>query len=223
MNLHEYPDRELMMMALADRIAAQLGDALRGKERVTLCVPGGTTPGPIFDTLSDVALDWGRVVVFLSDERWVPEDHERSNARLVRQRLLRNRAAAATFLPLHADAPQPEDVIDDLAQAIEPHLPIDVLLLGMGADMHTASLFPGADRLSDALADDAPVLVPMRAPGAPEPRVTLSAPVLAGAMHTHVVITGQDKREALERALKLPPQEAPVAVVLPEAEVHWAA
>lgn len=223
MNLHEYPDRELMMMALADRIAAQLGDALRGKERVTLCVPGGTTPGPIFDTLSDVALDWDRVVVFLSDERWVPEDHERSNARLVRQRLLRNRAAAATFLPLHADAPQPEDVIDDLARAIEPHLPIDVLLLGMGADMHTASLFPGADRLSDALADDAPVLVPMRAPGAPEPRVTLSAPVLAGAMHTHVVITGQDKREALERALKLPPQEAPVAVVLPEAEVHWAA
>lgn len=223
MNLHEYPDRELMMMALADRIAAQLADALRGKERVTLCVPGGTTPGPIFDTLSDVALDWDRVVVFLSDERWVPEDHERSNARLVRQRLLRNRAAAATFLPLHADAPQPEDVIDDLARAIEPHLPIDVLLLGMGADMHTASLFPGADRLSDALADDAPVLVPMRAPGAPEPRVTLSAPVLAGAMHAHVVITGQDKREALERALKLPPQEAPVAVVLPEAEVHWAA
>lgn len=223
MNLHEYPDRELMMMALADRIAAQLADALRGKERVTLCVPGGTTPGPIFDTLSDVALDWDRVVVFLSDERWVPADHERSNARLVRQRLLRNRAAAATFLPLHADAPQPEDVIDDLARAIEPHLPIDVLLLGMGADMHTASLFPGADRLSDALADDAPVLVPMRAPGAPEPRVTLSAPVLAGAMHTHVVITGQDKREALERALKLPPQEAPVAVVLPEAEVHWAA
>ncbi|PPB80081.1 6-phosphogluconolactonase [Albidovulum inexpectatum] len=223
MNLHEYPDRELMMMALADRIAAQLGDALRGKDRVTLCVPGGTTPGPVFDTLSDVALDWDRVTVFLSDERWVPEDHERSNARLVRERLLRNRAAAATFLSLYADAPQPEDVIDDLARAIEPHLPIDVLLLGMGADMHTASLFPGADRLADALADDAPILVPMRAPGAPEPRVTLSAPVLAGAMHTHIVITGQDKREALERARNLPPEEAPVAVVLPEAEIHWAA
>lgn len=222
MNFSEYPDAELMMFDLADRLASELGAALRQKETVSFCVPGGTTPGPIFDVLSGVKLDWDRVVVFPNDERWVPETHERSNARLVRKRLLTGHAAAARFLPLHADTPGPEDAVDRLAEAIAPFLPIDVLLLGMGADMHTASLFPGADRLAEGLAADAPVLVPMRAPGAGEPRVTLSARVLADAMNIHILITGAEKRAALERAETLPPEEAPVAAVLANATVHWA-
>ena len=87
--------------------------------------------------------------------------------------------------------------------------------------MHTASLFPGADQLEAALSGDA-VLYAMRAPGAPEPRVTLSARVLKDAMNCHVVITGHEKREALEKARDLPPEEAPIAAVLPGAKVHWA-
>ncbi|SPH17997.1 6-phosphogluconolactonase [Defluviimonas aquaemixtae] len=222
MKFVDYPDTELMMFDLADMLASELAAALRQNDAACLCVPGGTTPGPIFDVLSGVKLDWDRVTVLLSDERWVPESHERSNARLVRQRLLTGRAAAATFLPLYADTPEPEAAVEALAEAITPHLPIDVLLLGMGADMHTASLFPGADRLAEALDDDAPVVVPMRAPGAGEPRVTLSAPVLAGAMSAHVVITGAEKREALERSEDLPPEEAPIRAVLANATVHWA-
>ena len=222
MRLVDYPDSELMMFDLADILASEIAAALRQNDTACFCVPGGTTPGPVFDVLSGVKLDWDRVTVFLSDERWVPETHERSNARLLRERLLTGHAAAATFLPLHADTPEPEAAIDSLAEAIAPHLPIDVLLLGMGADMHTASLFPGADRLSEALSDDAPVLVPMRAPGAGEPRVTLSAPVLAGAMNCHIVITGAEKREALQQAESLAPEQAPVRAVLANATVHWA-
>jgi 6-phosphogluconolactonase len=222
MNLVEYPDAELMMFDLADLLASELAATLRHNDRASLCVPGGTTPGPVFDVLSGVKLDWDRVTVFLNDERWVPESHERSNARLVKQRLLTGRAAAATYLPLHADTGEPEDAVGALAAAIEPCLPIDVLLLGMGADMHTASLFPGADRLAEALAADAPVLIPMRAPDAGEPRVTLSARVLADAMNCHIVITGSEKRAAIERAESLPPEEAPVAAVLANATVHWA-
>ncbi|MGB3314817.1 MAG: 6-phosphogluconolactonase [Albidovulum sp.] len=222
MKFVEYPDAELMMFDLADVLASELASALRRNDGASLCVPGGTTPGPVFDVLSGVKLDWDRVTVFLNDERWVPESHERSNARLLKARLLTGRAAAATYLPLYADAGAPEDAVDALAAAIEPHLPIDVLLLGMGADMHTASLFPGADRLAEALAPDAPILIPMRAPGAAEPRMTLSARVLADAMTCHIVIAGAEKRAAVERAESLPPEEAPVAAVLANATVHWA-
>jgi 6-phosphogluconolactonase len=222
MKFIEYPDRELMMLSLADRIAGELGGFLRREGRASLCVPGGSTPGPIFDTLSGVDLDWANVAVFLNDERWVGEDSSRSNTRLLRERLLVGRAAAAQLVPLYAIAPRPEDALDLLVRGIAPHLPISVLVLGMGADMHTASLFPGADRLAEGLSDHAPILLPMRADAAGEPRVTLTAPVLKGAMSIHLLITGTEKRAALERAQGLTPTEAPVKVVLANATVHWA-
>jgi 6-phosphogluconolactonase len=222
MKVETYPDRELMMLSLADRIAGELGDFLRREGRASLSVSGGTTPGPVFDTLSGVDLDWSKVAVFLNDERWVPEDSPRSNTRLLRERLLVGRAAAAELVPLRSDDPVPDDALAELGAGIAPHLPISVLLLGMGADMHTASLFPGADRLAEALADDAPVLMALRAPGAGEPRVTLTAPVLRAAMNIHILITGAEKRAALDAAAQLPPERAPVRAVLAHATVHWA-
>ena len=221
MNLVEYPDSEMMMLDLADALTSELADQLRRQDRVSFCVPGGSTPGPVFDVLSEQALDWDRVTVFLSDERWVPADSPRSNTKLIMERLLISKARRAHFVPLFAAAHTPEDYVDELAKGLEPHLPITLLLLGMGADMHTASLFPGADRLADALDDHAPILVPMRGGGAPEPRVTLSARVLAAALSTHIVITGDAKRVALEKAQTLPVDEAPVRAVLSGATVHW--
>jgi 6-phosphogluconolactonase len=222
MKFETYPDREFLMLGLANVIAGQLADFLRREGRASLCVPGGTTPGPIFDTLSGVDIDWGKVAVFLNDERWVPEDSPRSNTGLLRARLLQGRAAAATLVPLYASAARPEDRLAELSDGIAAHLPISVLLLGMGADMHTASLFPGADRLDQALAADAPILMALRADAAGEPRITLTAPVLQQAMNIHILITGAEKRAALERALKLTPKEAPVRAVLDNATVHWA-
>jgi 6-phosphogluconolactonase len=217
-----YPDREFLMLGLANTIAGQLADFLRREGKATLSVPGGTTPGPIFDTLSGVDLDWANVAVVLNDERWVPESSDRSNTRLVRERLLRGRAAQARLVPLYAPADQPEEMLDALADGLRPHLPISVLLLGMGADMHTASLFPGADRLEEALSAHAPLLLPMRAEAAGEPRVTLTAPTLREAFNIHILITGAEKRAALERAMTLTPSEAPVRAVLDNATVHWA-
>ncbi len=222
MKLETYPDREFLMLGLANTIAGQLADFLRREGRATLSVPGGTTPGPIFDTLSGVDLDWANVAVVLNDERWVPETSERSNTRLVRERLIRGRAAQARLVPLYVPADQPEAMLAALEDGLRPHLPISVLLLGMGADMHTASLFPGADRLAEALSAHAPVLMALRAEAAGEPRMTLTAPVLRGAMHTHVLITGAEKRAALERAAHLTDLEAPVRTVLANATVHWA-
>ena len=221
MQIVEYPDAEMMMMDLADTLASELKNCLLVHEHASFAVPGGTTPGPIFDSLCAVDLDWKRVHVMLTDERWVPESSERSNTRLLRERLLTSRAAAATYVPLFAEAETPEEKLPELAAALQPELPISVMLLGMGADMHTASIFPGADQLDRALHGD-DVLVAMRAPGAPEPRITLSASVLKSAMSRHLVIIGGEKREALERARHLPPEEAPVAAILSGTTVHWA-
>ena len=221
MKLVEYPDAEMMMMDLADTLASELKNALLVHDHASFAVPGGTTPGPIFDSLCAVDLDWARVHVMLTDERWVPETSERSNTRLLRERLLIERAAAAKYVPLYADADTPEEKLPALSAALEPELPLSVLLLGMGADMHTASIFPGADQLDLALNGNEN-LVAMRAPGAPEPRITLSAKVLKAAMSRHIVIVGAEKRAALEKARGLGPQEAPVAAVLNGAIVHWA-
>ena len=221
MILQTYPDRAALMAGLASVMVKELASALRNGP-ATLSVPGGTTPGPGFDALSVADLDWARVFVLLNDERWVGEDSPRSNTRLLRERLLQRKAAAATLLPLYAPAPKPEDRLEQLAQTIAPHLPISVLLLGMGNDMHTASLFPGADHLSQALSPDAPVLMALRADAAGEPRITLSARVLQAAQHIHILIPGPEKRQALDRAQTLPPELAPIRTVLDQATVHWA-
>ncbi|WP_299842940.1 6-phosphogluconolactonase [uncultured Roseovarius sp.] len=222
MKIVEYADEEMLAIDLANVLAGELTSTLDHEDRALLVVPGGSTPGPVFDDLCDTDLDWSRVDVMLSDERWVPEVHVRSNTRLIRERLLTGRAAKARYLPLYAKAETPEEVLPELEANITPDLPISVLLLGMGADMHTASMFPGADRLDEALARKAPVLVAMRGGGAPEPRVTLSARVLNDAMSKHLVITGQQKRAALERARGMPHSEAPIAAVMSDLTVHWA-
>ncbi len=218
----EYPDRDMLAIDLANQLSDDLEEALHHEDRVAMAVPGGTSPGPVFDDLCGSDLDWSRVDVLLSDERWVPEDHERSNTRLLRQRLLVNRAEKARLLPMYAPKPTPEEVLPELESVIAPELPLAVVLLGMGEDMHTASLFPEADRLEEALLPGSPILVPMRAPGAPEPRITLSARVLDGALRKHVLIFGAAKRAALENAKGKSIFEAPINAVLNGAKVHWA-
>ena len=221
MRLETYPDRDMMFVELAQELAGDLNTCLATHDHASFVVPGGRTPGPVFDVLSAADLDWSRVHVFLTDERWVPEDHARSNTRLVRERLLTGRAAAAVMLPMRTDAARPEDAVEGLSRGLDEELPISVLLTGMGGDMHTASLFPGAAELEAALDREAPVVMAVRPPGQ-EPRVTLTAPVLAGAMTKHVLIAGQDKRDAFEAARDLPPEKAPIAAIWEGATVHWA-
>lgn len=221
MDFIEYSDADMMMLSLARILSRDLREALLRRDRALFAVPGGTTPGPVFDMLSAVDIDWDRVDVVPGDERWLPEDHPRSNAGQLRARLLRGKASAANLLPLWRDLP-PDEGAAQVAAELAPLLPVDVALVGMGSDMHTASMFPGAPELALALANDAPVIVPITAPDAPEPRVTMSARVLKGAFALHVLIVGAEKREALERAQKLSPTEAPITALLSKASVHWA-
>lgn len=223
MNFQDYPDRDMLAIDLANILADEIETCLLHHDTASFVVPGGTTPGPIFDALCAADLDWSRVHVMPSDERWVSPDDPRSNARLIRQRLLVNRAAKAQLLPLYADADQPEEVLEAIAKTLQPELPISVLLLGMGADMHTASMFPGVDGLGAALDPQAGIVAIMRPESVPEARLTLTAQVLDGALSKHLVIYGADKRAALDRATNLPPEQAPINAVLGGMTVHWAA
>ena len=217
-----YPDAELMALSLADRIAAELRVNLDAQRPTSLCVPGGSTPALMFRALSGLPLDWEKVTVFLNDERWVDGDNPRSNSAMLRKTLLVGPAAAAAYLDLYTGDPTPEGAAPALSEQIKPHLPITVLLLGMGSDMHTASLFPAASETVMALAGDAPPVMAINSVK-DEPRITLTASALRGALNTHLLITGADKREALERAQKLDPTEAPIREFLGDITVHWAA
>lgn len=222
MELIEYPDRDLLTLSLADKIAGQLSQYLRTSETASLSVPGGTSPIQVFETLSGTDIDWARVTVILGDERWVDGEHARSNARMLRRHLLKDKAAVANHIPLYTGDAEPEMAAEGVAARITPHLPLTVALLGMGHDMHTASLFPDAPMLPAALAADAPPVMTIRSETAKEPRLTLTAPVLKGALAIHVMIFGPEKREVLERAQSLPAEQAPIRAVLDNATVHWA-
>lgn len=199
--------------ALAARVALDLRAAIGAKGRASMAVPGGSTPGPFLSALAKENLDWDKVTVTLTDERCVPADHARSNQMLVAQHLLQGRAQAAQFVALYADDQEIDKVEAALTQQV---LPLNVCVLGMGSDMHTASLFPGTPGLARLLDLNSDRLVDfVDPPDANEPRVTLTARALAAANHTYLLIKGADKHAALERAMKTEDREAaPIRAIL---------
>ncbi len=219
----EYPDRATAAAALAARMSVSLAEHLAGTEKATLAVPGGTTPGPIFDALCRADVPWERVTILLTDERWVPDDHPRSNAGLIRARLLQGPAARAGFAPFFRAGQSVTEAAALLSDELAPCFPLSLLVLGMGADMHTASLFPGADGLTVALDANAQAVCAIHTKSQPDPRITLSAPILDGAQEKHLIIFGADKRHAWEQSAQLPPETAPIAAVMSGGTVHWAA
>lgn len=217
----EHADFGALAEALAAEMARALARALDRDGRAAMALSGGRTPGPILDRLSRADLDWSRVQVMATDERWVAEDDPRSNAGLIRARLMTGPAAAARLVPLADAGTTPEAGAAALEDGVRAALPLTVVLLGTAPDMHTASLFPGAAGLEAALRGPR-ALLPIHAEQAPEPRVTLSAPVLGAAEAIFLVITGQEKRAAVARAGDLPAEEAPIGLFLPRARIHWA-
>jgi 6-phosphogluconolactonase len=221
---HSCEDSRQLAESLADAVADQLRSALAERGRASLALSGGSTPKRFMQELARRPLDWSAVTVTLVDERWVPSENPRANAGLVRTHLLHGPAAQATFVPLYAPTPTPEAGIDRVRARIDAlPLPLDVVVLGMGEDGHTASFFPGGDHLDEALDPNARTRVlPMRAPGAGEPRITLSLPLLAGARARYLLIEGDAKRRVLIEAIQ--GANRPIGAVLeaaPGVDAYW--
>jgi len=227
---HQFDDNALLIAALSKRIVSILHSAIERRGNALIAVSGGSTPTSLFDTLSRQPLDWSRVTVTLVDERWVPEVHADSNARLVKDVLLQNRAASANFVSLVSNAESPFIAESDINQRLSAlALPLDVGILGMGNDGHTASFFPDADTLSTALDPESELLCCAIEPKqAPHARMTLTLPTLLHSRYLFLHIVGKEKWQVFQKAIKPEAIQAlPVRAVLHQTkkllDVYYAA
>ncbi len=220
-----FTDKDQLADALAEAVAQNLKSGVKLRGAASFAVSGGSTPARFFRALAardDVP--WDKVFVTLVDERWVDETSDRSNARLVKANLLNGRAALARFVPLYQGGEVPDAAKSGRGLAIVP-MPLDAAILGMGNDGHTASFFPGGDTLAAALTVEGPVIA-IRAPGAGEPRVTLTLMQLLAARALYLHIEGEEKVETLEKAeAEGPVEDMPVRAILRQAQtpltIYW--
>lgn len=219
---HRFPDAVALSHALSGEIKVDLEEAIQVRGVASLVVSGGRTPQRLFEQLRSEKLDWANVWVTLADERWVDTSDATSNERLVREHLLGGSAANARFVGLKNPAPTPEAGADWAWRALSrvPH-PYDVIVLGMGEDGHTASLFPDSLALARALDPTAaPACVAVNALAAPHARVSLNLAALFDARRIILHIEGEAKWQVYQKA-RAPgsANELPVRAVLHQQEV----
>jgi len=192
---HRHPDLDALSGELAAQIASSLAAAIAARGAASLVVSGGKSPVRLFELLRARSLDWSRVCIALADERWVDPSDAASNERLVREVLLQDRAAAARFLGLKNGAPSPDlGAVSAWETFARVPRPFDAMVLGMGDDGHTASLFPRSPNLASALNPAAVAgCVGMWSPVAPHPRLSLNLTALLDSRRIAILITGEAK------------------------------
>lgn len=199
----EFPDRKTASAAAADHLARALERQLDSGGPASLVVSGGGTPVECLRFLSGTELDWHRVTVLPSDERWVPADHTDSNEAMIRQQLLTGAAGAAHWLPFYRPGLDPATAATAIGEEILAlPRPFGAVLLGMGEDGHFASLFPDYDGLGSALDPDSDVYcVPVQTLGSPHPRISLTLAALVDSVAIQLLFFGAAKRRVFDSAL----------------------
>lgn len=205
--LKSFDDRASLISAMAQDTTRVLRNALKEKQSAAWAVSGGNSPIPLFEAMNTINIDWENITIPLVDDRWVPEDHPRSNAAMVKRTLLQNNAAKAKFFPLYREGQSPFDCYTSVSSAYDASVQeLDLAVLGMGPDGHTASLFPGAKGLEEAFnIEGAPSIAPIEAvksdvTGDEVLRLTLSARALVKCQHLFLLLTGADKKEVFMAA-----------------------
>ncbi|MEW6992292.1 6-phosphogluconolactonase [Colwelliaceae bacterium 6441] len=225
--LNEFEKRSDLDQQLATNVADILSQAIAKKGKASIAVSGGSTPKGFFTALSQKDLPWQDITITLADERWVPIESDASNTRLVHENLLQNKAVNAKFFHLKQGEMLCSETLNDLNLAAQSALlPLDVLILGMGEDGHTASLFPCSDEIDECFSTEASLLkvIPK---SAPHERVSFSFTALKASKHTFLHISGESKKSVLNKALaENNIKEMPIRAFLQHPEintnVYWA-
>lgn len=226
--INEFEQRQALDQALADNVASILANAVKQKGKASIAVSGGSTPKGFFHALSKKKLPWQSITITLADERWVDIDSNDSNTKLVHENLLQNEAVKAKFFHLkQGDALSTETLADLNIAANQQLLPLDVLILGMGEDGHTASLFPCSAEIEQCLALDSASLLKVVPKTAPHQRITFSFAALAQSKNTILHISSRSKKQVLENAIAgQNVKEMPIRAFLHAAkintQVYWA-
>ena len=202
--LNKYPNSQLLIEDLTAHIVKELQQSINNKGHASIAVSGGKTPIPLFKLLSQQDLDWHNVFITLVDDRWVDDTDDASNEKLVLTYLLQNKAKLANFVGLKNSCDNPFDgaeITDKILNKIP--MPFDVLILGMGEDGHTASLFPGAANLMAGLdMKSGRKVVGMTPLTAPLDRITLTLPTILDSQNIYLHLVGESKMQVLEQAEK---------------------
>jgi len=224
-----YSGMDALARAAGGSIAASLARAVEERGIASLVVSGGRTPHKLFEQLRTEDIDWRRVCIALADERWVEPTDAGSNEKLVRDVLLKDRAAAARFAGLKNAAPSPDlGAVSAWETFARVPRPFDVTVLGMGDDGHTASLIPGSPNLQVALNPTASAgCVGMWSPVAPHPRLSLNLSALLDSRRVLILLEGEGKWRTYAAASGSgPAEEMPIRAVLRQkrtpVEVLWA-
>ena len=227
--INDFAQRADLDNALSLKVADLLSAAISQKGSASIAVSGGSTPKGFFTALSNKDIDWQKVTITLADERWVEFDSKDSNTRLVHENLLKNNASAATFFHLRKESEFNQATLVKLnSDAKESLLPLDVLILGMGEDGHTASLFPCSEQILAALdIDNSDALMKVVPQTAPHERITFTYAHLVQSKNIILHVCGEGKKVVLEKALaNNNQQEMPIRAFLQNpdinTQVYWA-
>jgi 6-phosphogluconolactonase len=200
---NDFDSREQLDIALADKVFEILQKAIYLHGKASIAVSGGSTPKGFFKALSNKSLDWEKVTITLADERWVDINSDDSNTRLVHEHLLQNKATIAKFFNLKQSEILCEKTLADLNVAVNNTLlPLDVLILGMGEDGHTASLFPCSEQIKSGLdINNKNALIIVEPTTAPHQRITFSFAALSQSKNIFLHLCGHNKKQVLDKAL----------------------
>ncbi|MBU6319416.1 MAG: 6-phosphogluconolactonase [Alphaproteobacteria bacterium] len=201
--LSVYANRKKMSAGVVVRLEQAISARLRRKKKLFIALAGGTTPAPIYTALSSRDLPWSRIAVTLTDERWRHARQRGSNERMVRSTLLRRRAARARFVSLKSPHTTPAGALGQIEQRLSSVTPLDICVLGMGADGHIASLFPGAVGLETAMKSSrrrAAAIFAYQADGSPN-RITLTFGEICRSKEIFLILTGDDKLRVLKNSM----------------------
>lgn len=224
-----FDDRAMLLASAYAFTSGALQDALKTRGDAVLLGAGGSTPVPLYERLSRAELDWKNVTIGLTDERWVPADHEASNEAMLRRTLLQNRASAATFLSMVTDPARvpSEEYLSVNATYTSAAMACDAMILGMGSDAHTLSWFPGAYGLGAALnPENTNMVTAIRAiqstvTGAFTDRMTLTVPAVSQAKRILLLITGAEKRSVLETSTAETPVQQMIKAAGDRLSIYW--